>query len=547
VEAVVFVLSSLMVFVVGKRIHNTLTGLVAALLVLSDPFTLIFRVQLGPENWLKFFGLVTLACLLVWVESHSGRWLMLAGAASAAAFWSFQFGALAVILVFSAVIWGNFHEPPHSRIIRDELLTALVGMLIVSAPFLAYFIINNATTQFIQAIIRVPFTETSATPGMIDRVLSLQSPLHMIVYTYPNFENKLLWPIFLVYLFHTSWRWGHDGKADKSILLIAYFASFYLVIIAYWPNSAQHTLPLTPIMAVGAASLIVTLFEREITWLRALLIHPARIFQLRSNIIPFISGILLLSIISMSVVSVPSSVQKVQGYWLEAPPSDLVAYIDRWTIPNQRILVPTSTLIYYFSERQPAIAHFFHGYTTDRNAELAEIRTAVRSKSVALIVIDVSSNDFVEFIIRDEVRRSAAYHIAAVVGKYVIYAPNEPRTPTDVFYGYNSQGELHSEGNESLSGLGYYPTNGHVPASIPNGRYTITANIPFSHILSTFSSGAWTSNPSTGVKPVEFSSRTMSPTNITLSRSAFLLIDFRALTLASMVLCRYPFLAASRL
>ena len=49
VEAVVFVLSSIMVFVMGKQIHNTLTGLVAALLLLSDPFTLIFRVQLGPR------------------------------------------------------------------------------------------------------------------------------------------------------------------------------------------------------------------------------------------------------------------------------------------------------------------------------------------------------------------------------------------------------------------------------------------------------------------------------------------------------------------
>jgi hypothetical protein len=221
----------------------------------------------------------------------------------------------------------------------------------------------------------------------------------------------------------------------------------------------------------------------------------------------------------VSVVSVPSSVQKVQGYWLEAPPSDLVAYIDRWTTPNQRILVPTSTLTYYFSERQPAIAHFFHGYATDRSAELVQIRAAVRSKSSALIVIDVLSNDPIEAALWEAAGRSVTYHIAASVGKYVIYAPNEPETSAVVFVMFDSQGKLHSEGSVTLSGLGSYPTDGRTPVSIPNGHYTITANIPSGYVLSTSSSAAWTSilYPSTGVKPVEFSSRTMNPTNITLN------------------------------
>ncbi|HKM78072.1 MAG TPA: glycosyltransferase family 39 protein, partial [Candidatus Bathyarchaeia archaeon] len=406
VEAVVFVLGSLTVFVIGKKIHNTLTGLVAALLVLSDPFTLIFRVQLGPENWLKLFSLVTLACLLVWVENHNGKWLMLAGAAAAAAFWSFQFGAVTIILVFSVIIWNNF-KAHQSRIIRYQLLMTLAGMLIVSVPFLAYFAINNVMGQFVQAIIGVPLAENAGVSGMLDRVLTLQSPLHLVVYTnkYADFENKLLWPVFWLYLIYTAWRWGHNGKTDKSILLILYFSMFYLAILAYWPNSPQHTFPLTPIMEVGAASLIVILFERQITWLRALRIHPSHIFHLRSNLIPFISGILLLSIISMSIVSVPSSIQKVQDFWLEAPPLEVVAYIDRWTTPSQRIIVPSSPLTYYFSERQPAIAHFFHGYKTE-SAEAAEIRTAIKTKSAALIVIDITSNNFVEFVIRDEVTHS---------------------------------------------------------------------------------------------------------------------------------------------
>jgi len=435
VEAVVFVLGSLTVFVIGRKIRNTLTGLVAALLVLSDLFTLIFRVQLGPENWLKFFGLVTLACLLVWVEHHSRKWLMLAGAAAAAAFWSFQFGALAVILVFLVIIWNNFKTRP-PRIIGYQLLIALAGMLIVSAPFLTYFAVNNVMGQFVQAVIGVPLVQNGGASGMLDRLLSLQSPLHPVIVAnvYADLESKLLWPVFWLYLIYTGWRWGHNGKSDKSMLLIVYFSMFYLAITAYEPNFAQHTLPLIPIMEVGAASLIATVFEREITWLRALRIHPSHIFHLRSNLIPFISGILLLSIISISIVSVPSSIQKVQNYYkggADVPPPSLVAYIDRWTTPSQRIIVPSSPLTYYFSERQPAIAHYFHCYTTEA-VEALEIGTAIYTRRAALVVIDNTSGNSVELAIRFEVIHSGAYHRAAEIGRYDVYALNEPKNSTVV-------------------------------------------------------------------------------------------------------------------
>jgi hypothetical protein len=518
-QAVVFVLSSLTVFVIGKKIHGTLAGLVAALLVCGDPLILVFRLNLGPENWLNFFGLITLACLLMWVQSHSGKWLMLAGATAAAAFWSEQFGAVVVILVFLTVIWHKFHETK-PRIILHELLTALAGMLILSAPFLAYFVLNNATTEFIQSAIRIPLANNAESPSIDERILNVQNPFHMVAGTvFGNFQNPLLWPLFLLYLIITSWRWCHDRRSDKSILLIIYSLSFYLAIIAYWPSAPEHMLPLIAPLAMGAASLMVSLFERQLTWLRALRVLPSRIFQLRFNLYPIVTGIFLLSIICVSVVNVPSSIQKVQAYELEAPPSALVTYIDNTTSPNQRILVLASPSVYYFSQRQPAITHFFLSQKSYMNIQLAEIQTAINKKSAVLVVVDVSSDQQhpVELAVWEEVVRSAAYHMATRVGKFVIHRLYETETSTVVFVMYDSQGKLHSEGSVSLSGLGSYPTDGHTPVSIPNGRYTITANIPSGYVLSRSTAGAWTNSPNTAKPSVEFSNLTMNPTNVTLS------------------------------
>jgi hypothetical protein len=446
---------------------------------------------------------------------------MLAGATAAAAFWSEQFGAVAVILVFSTVIWNKFHETK-PRIVRDELLTALAGMLILSAPILFYFVVNNAATEFIQSVILVPLTWHAEAPSIGERILNVQNPFHMVAGTvFANFKNWLLWPLFLVYLIITSWRWCHDRRSDKSFLLIIYSLSFYLAIIAYWPGGAQHTLPLISLLAIGAASLMVKLFERQLAWLRALRVRPSRIFQLRFNLFPVVTGIFLLLIMCVSAINVPSSIKNVQAYELEAPPSALVTYIDKTTSPNQRILALSSPSVYYFSQRQPAITHFFLGPKSSwfSNIQIAEIKTAINMKSAVLVVVDTSSDQQhpVEVALWEEVVRSAAYHMATRVGKFVIHRLYETETSTVVFVMYDSQGGLHSEGSVSLLGIGSYPTDGHTTISIPNGHYTITANIPAGYVLSTSSSGAWTYSPNTAKPSVMFSSPTMNPTNITLN------------------------------
>jgi hypothetical protein len=400
---------------------------------------------------------------------------------------------------------------------------ALAGMLIVSAPFLAYFAINNEMAQFVQAVIGTPVTENAG--GMLDRVLSLQSPLHWVAFTnYVDFENKLLWPVFCLYLIYTCWRWGHNGKSDKNIPLIVYFSMFYMAILAYWPNSFTHVVPLIPIMEVGAASLIVTLFEREITWLRALRIHPSHIFHIRSNLIPFISGILLLSIISISIVNIPSSIQNVQRFSPEAtPPQSLVAYIDRWTTPNQRIIMLSSPLTYYFSERQPAIPYFFHGYETMDPKIVEEIQTCIYTKCAALIVVNyefIRTNIPGELALFGMVSHSPAYHMATVLDqRYAMYEISkvEAYTSTVVFYMQDSHGNFHPEGSVNLSGLGSYPTDGQTHVSIPNGHYTLTAaHIPSGFTLSKSGFGPWGSNPN-DPRLLEFSSRTMNSATITLN------------------------------
>jgi hypothetical protein len=419
-QAVVFVLCSLMAFVVGRMVHSRLAGLVATLLLLSDPLMLFYRVYIGPENWLSLFGLVTLACLLVWFQSHGRWWLVFAGAAAAAAFWAEQFGAVSVVLVLLAVV--RVKRERKRIVMRDDFLAAVTGMLVISAPFLTYLIINNVMIQFVQYTIGEPFTEQGfGASGILYRMSHIGSgPWYSVESQFLNLENNLLWPLFLAYLILTSWRWGRDGRTDKSILFITYFSLFYLLVIfVYSHNGPLHILPLTPVIAIGVASFIVSLFEREMNGLRALCIRPSRIFQLRFNLISMLTCIFLLAIICVSVINVPSTCRQVQG-WKNGdplPPSELIAYIDRWTAPNQRILALSLPYTYYLSERQPAIPYFFLGYESYSSVQFAEMKTAIDMKSVTLVVVNFQSSHQVERWLIMMVSTSPNYHLE----KYFMY------------------------------------------------------------------------------------------------------------------------------
>jgi hypothetical protein len=479
---------------------------------------------------MNFFGLVTLACLLVWVQNHGKKWLMFAGVTAAAAFWSEQFGALSVTLVLFAVLWEGFHERCTPRSIRDGLLTALAGMLIMSAPFLIYLVTNGATSQFFQAIIGVPLSKNVAdvqASAVVDRVLDISDPFHFVSNWASRYlTSKFLWPGILAYVVLTIWRWGRNGSTDKSILLLTYFSSLYSVTLVYRPIWETHVFFLIPLMAIGTASLMVFLLERQTTWLRAIRIRPSRVFRSRFNLIPIMAGIFLLSIICMSVVNVASSYQAVQGWGTaigaaEVPPG-VIAYIDKHTTASQRILATSNPMIYYLSGRQPAIAHFFvtpYLFVSATSSIMpGEVQTCVDTKCAALIVVDYHMEGLEQNVVWI-MDHSYGYRQVTVLdhwfGIYEIAPLPSIVGSIVVFYMQDSRGRFHPEGNISLSGLGSYPTDCHTHVKIPNGHYTFTVQIPSGFTLSKSSFGAWNSNPN-NARFLEFSSRTKNPTDITL-------------------------------
>lgn len=230
-------------------------------------FTYLFCLVLTARtfHWATFaiwggmrfgFGILAILFFMFFLDKDKRRWLFLSGAFSSIAFLtSVEIGAFDFISIFAGLSAYTFFKIKDMRFFLNSLLIYIFGSLIISVPFILFFIVNGAFMPYLETLYVVLFKMTKVfnasyyfeTPtGLKGFFLALCPLNHNFRYTLPFF----FYLASGIYLLRDITR-GRLQDSRKFVIVALLIYGVFLYIGAFRDvEGPQYRMALQPLLLV---------------------------------------------------------------------------------------------------------------------------------------------------------------------------------------------------------------------------------------------------------------------------------------------------------
>ncbi len=254
--SVVFALLSLwIVFELANRMYGPKMALLSSVLFgLMPGFVWLSRVAMI-ETMLAFFFTLAMFFFFSWMRTHRNRDLVLSGVTLGIGFLvKYQILVAGIIMVASVLILSRDYLK--AKLSKMPLLIVAVALIVIPWVFISYQIYSSGMLdQWIYAL-SIGNPEKSLYSERFHPLL-----FYFIEMTWPYSNvhpiSLFLYIVGLLGLGLLAWR---RRTEDKFLLIwfIVVFVFFTLIANKHW----RYVIPLFPILAISAASLITAVYER---------------------------------------------------------------------------------------------------------------------------------------------------------------------------------------------------------------------------------------------------------------------------------------------
>ncbi len=258
--AVVFSLLTIwIVFEFTYKMFNEKTALLASVLFGAMPgFFWLSRMAMI-ETMLVFFFTLSLMCFFMWLKNRKTLWLVFAGIALGLGFLTkYQMIIAGVVMLVSML----FLAKNKLRIHLSKITILAIAVILVAVPWILIAYQTYASNMLNQWIYALQMGNPEKSVYSIRFSVPVSYTVFYfieMVWPYPNIHpvSLLLYAVGLAGLGFLAWR---RKPEDKYLLIwfIVVFVFFTLIPNKQW----RYVLPLFPVMAIAAASLIVYAYEK---------------------------------------------------------------------------------------------------------------------------------------------------------------------------------------------------------------------------------------------------------------------------------------------
>lgn len=255
-------ISTFLVYWLGKKYFSELAGLLAAFFVSVDLSIVIRTSEFRPDPLMAFFSLSALAVLLcAKSKKKMGPVVPEYTAALIAGLLfgiSFAFKQTAIFpfagACFALLLVNFFHKRLELKSILFESVTLTAGFLLPFLMTFSYFYLSGGISDYINGVylMNADYARTS----LVDRLSTLKTS---------HINDAFFWLAFYLAIISISYATVKQGLKQVteaelfiSISSLAVFASFFVSAVCYW----QYIIPLVLVGSILAASRIVSIVNK---------------------------------------------------------------------------------------------------------------------------------------------------------------------------------------------------------------------------------------------------------------------------------------------
>ena len=260
------------VYLLGKRLFDYRTGVIAAIFIAVNPALWLFSGIPMSETIFTFFSLCALYYLSIKREKRNQ---FIGGILTGLAYLSRYVGVL-IIVAYIFLIAFEIIKKKQARDLLSVCLWFIIGLLIVTFPWLLRNTIlfgNPLSTRYIADLWRDPTStgisaEYSGTQNIFE-YLRTHSFLDVLLRLWGGlfsyaFLSVFIFPITILFFAIPGFYFA--GKREN-IRLLYYYLVVYMIFFAWYPTRYhRYLIPLVPLISIFAAMAISRIFDIKNSW-----------------------------------------------------------------------------------------------------------------------------------------------------------------------------------------------------------------------------------------------------------------------------------------
>jgi len=364
-------LTGLFLFLIGKKIRHTITGLIAALLFVVDPLAITYGIVIHAGSIMTFFMVISVYFYMLTDQRESGLLYFFVGMLIGVSALIKQPGILTLpIILVHLYLTKNI-----SKDFLKSIMWILCGVIIIILPFIIYFLITNALYQAIFAII----------------LFNISPPVKMTPFakvdTFFKFvflRNPLIWIIGgtgLILLCKFRKKWG--------VLIVSWFGMSFLLIVSLRTPWDHYYIQVIPPLCLSSSILLQELFSIQKT---------VKLPILKIDILKIGTCLLLLVTIlygGITLYTNPRYSTRLSCFSSELEGQYQVAsYIVSNTAPEEKIFA-THAAYYFLTDREAGYKFAHLASTTIEAFGISDLPQSLEINKVRYLVLDKSARTFI--------------------------------------------------------------------------------------------------------------------------------------------------------
>jgi len=205
-------LTAFLIFQIGKKINNSLTGIIAALLFELEPISIFYSAMVSSETFMIFFMVIAVYFYILAHEKNSVWHYLLVGVLIGLSIIMKQPGIILILFIFLHRLHGR--NPLKNRL--QALGTLIIGIMISIMPIVVYFLAVNSLSDAIYSTVLFNLSTSRGFP--------LTKRLQIFYYDV-FLKNTILWIVGI-----GGGLFALERRKKWDIFLVGWFIASLLVV-----------------------------------------------------------------------------------------------------------------------------------------------------------------------------------------------------------------------------------------------------------------------------------------------------------------------------
>ena len=320
------VITALILFKIGSKISNPLTGLISAILYELEPITLRRSTMVFSETFMVFFMALAVYFYISADEKNTTWHYLLVGILIGLSTIMRQTG---IVLLLVIILHRLYTRDPLKSLLQS-IGTLIIGTLISVIPLVVYFLAVNALSDALYATVLFNLSSSSYGFSLLNRLDTLYNGVFI--------KDPVLWIVGL-----GGMLFALERRKKWAIFLMGWFIASFLVVSALSTPYSHYYIQVMP-----ALSLLGGVFVEKLIVISEQVMDGASQSLLYSNIITWLLVVLVL--VGMGTLGERIHLDMKEGYGLPYQ-IEAAEYIKAHTSPDEIIFSPDSAY-YLLTDRQ---------------------------------------------------------------------------------------------------------------------------------------------------------------------------------------------------